>query len=96
LNGAKKVIGLEPFLKNFLLAQTNIEFNSLSDKITIHLAGCAASSRDVIVDPDFNSGYSSILNDFREGIRIPGLTLEDVLSHNDLLSDDSPTFKNGL
>jgi len=93
LNGAKKVIGLEPFVKNFLLAQTNIKFNSLSDKITIHLAGCVASTRDVIVDPFFNSGSSSILKDFREGIRVPVLTLEDVLSHNDLLNDDSTVLK---
>ena len=93
LRGANKVIGLEPFLKNFQLAQKNIKFNSLSDMITVHLAGCAASTRDVIVDPDFNSGSASILKDFKEGIRIPVLTLEDILSYNDLLNAESPILK---
>jgi hypothetical protein len=47
----------------------------------------------VIVDPDFNSGSASILKDFREGIRVPVLTLEDVLSYDDLLNGDSPILK---
>lgn len=93
LRGAKKVVGLEPFLKNFQLAQQNIECNNLSDKITVYLAGCAASTQGVIVDPDFNSGSASILKDFKEGIRIPVLTLEDILNHNDLLNADSPVLK---
>jgi FkbM family methyltransferase len=93
LRGAKKVVGLEPFLKNFQLAQQNIERNNLSDKITVYLAGCAARTQGVIVDPDFNSGSASILKDFKEGIRIPVLTLEDIWSHNDLLNADSPILK---
>ena len=93
LRGANKVVGLEPFLKNIQLAQKNIEFNNLSDKITVYLAGCAASTQGVIVDPDFNSGSASILKDFKEGIRIPVLTLEDILSYNDLLNADSPILK---
>jgi hypothetical protein len=47
----------------------------------------------VIVDPDFNSGSASILKDFKEGTRIPLLTLKDMLSHNDLLNADSPVLK---
>jgi FkbM family methyltransferase len=93
LSGAHKVIGLEPFPKNFLLAQQNIKLNSLSDKITVYLAGCAADNRDTIVDPDFNSGCTSILKDFKEGIKIPMLTLENVLSHNNLRNHDSYILK---
>jgi FkbM family methyltransferase len=93
LNGANKVIGLEPFPKNFQLAQKNIKFNHLSDKITVYLAGCAAYSRHMIVDPDFTSSSMSILKDFKEGIKIPMLTLENVLSHNNLLNYDSHILK---
>lgn len=93
LCGANKVIGLEPFPKNFQLAQKNIKFNRLSDKITVHLAGCAAYNRDMIVDPDFNSDGKTILKDFKKGIIIPTLTLENVLSHNNLLKYDSHILK---
>jgi FkbM family methyltransferase len=92
LSGANKVIGLEPFPKNFQLAQKNIKFNRLSDKITVYLAGCAADNRDTIVDPNFNSGCTSILKDFKEGIKIPMLTLGNILSRNNLL-EDSPILK---
>jgi FkbM family methyltransferase len=93
LSGAIKVIGLEPFPRNFQLAQKNIKLNRLSDKITVYLAGCAADNRDIIVDPDFDSGCMSILMDFKEGIKIPMLTLENVLSHNNLLDYDSHILK---
>jgi FkbM family methyltransferase len=93
LNGANKVIGLEPFPKNFQLAQKNIKFNHLSDKITVYLAGCAANNRYMIVDPDFNSSSMSILKDFKEGIEIPMLTLENVLINNNLLNYDSHILK---
>jgi FkbM family methyltransferase len=93
LSGANKVVGLEPFPKTFQLAQKNIRFNNLSDKITVYLAGCAADNRDMIVDPDFNSDGKNILKDFKKGIKIPMLTLENVLSHNNLLNYDSHILK---
>jgi FkbM family methyltransferase len=93
LRGASKVVGYEPFPKNFKLAQKNIKINSISDKITVYLAGCAADNRNMIVDPDFNSGGASILKNFREGIKIPVLTLENILNHNDSLNDDFPILK---
>jgi FkbM family methyltransferase len=93
LSGANKVIGLEPFPKNFLLAQENIKVNNLKDKITMYLAGCAADNRDKIVDPNFNSGCTSILRDFKRGIKIPMLTLDNVLHHDGLLHDDSSILK---
>jgi FkbM family methyltransferase len=93
LSGANKVIGFEPYPKNFQLAQKNIRSNSLSDKITVYLAGCAANNRDIIVDPNFNSGCRTILKDFKEGIKIPMLTLENILDHNNLLYDDSLVLK---
>ena len=93
LCGASKVVGFEPFPKNFQLAQKNIKLNSISDKITVYLAGCAADNRDTIVDPDFNGGGASILKDFGEGIKIPVLTLENILKYNDSLNDDFPILK---
>jgi FkbM family methyltransferase len=50
--GARKVIALEPFPKNFEIAQKNIALNSFTDKIELLNAGCCGgqSSKDMILD----------------------------------------------
>jgi FkbM family methyltransferase len=79
LNGATEVICLEPFPKNYELAEKNIKLNNFSKCVTLLLAGCSGSRNEVTIDPDFKSGNSSILKDFSKGIRVPLLTLEDIL-----------------
>lgn len=78
LQGAKKVIGLEPFPKNHELANKNIIANNLSDKITILLAGCSAEKRFITINPDYESNHESKLVEFQNGKQIPILTLEDL------------------
>ncbi|MGH9926963.1 MAG: FkbM family methyltransferase, partial [Nitrososphaeraceae archaeon] len=52
MNGAKKVIALEPFPKNFEIAQKNIAMNGFTDKVELLNAGCCGGhSKDVILDP---------------------------------------------
>jgi FkbM family methyltransferase len=93
LSGANKVIGLEPFPMNYQLAQKNIKLNGLSDMITVYLAGCASDNREMMIDPEFKSGCMSILRDFKGGVRIPMLTLENVLNNNIFLNDDASVLK---
>jgi FkbM family methyltransferase len=52
MNGAKKVIALEPFPKNFEIAQKNIALNGFTDKIELINAGCCGgqSSKDMVLD----------------------------------------------
>jgi FkbM family methyltransferase len=51
MNGAKKVIALEPFPKNFKIAQKNIAMNGFTDKIELFNAGrCGGHSKDIILD----------------------------------------------
>ncbi len=51
MNGAKKVIALEPYPKNFEIAQKNIAMNGFSDKIELINAGCCGGqSKDIILD----------------------------------------------
>lgn len=52
MRGARKVIALEPFPKNFEIAQKNIALNGFTDKIELINAGCCGgqSSKDMILD----------------------------------------------
>jgi len=79
LNGATKVISLEPFPKNYQLAEKNIKLNNFSSYVTLLLAGCSGNRNEITIDPDFKSGNSTILKEFKKGIKVPLLTLEDIL-----------------
>lgn len=59
LQGAKKVIALEPIPGNYEIAKRNIELNNLSDKITLLLAGCAASQGFTTISPFDSSSVTS-------------------------------------
>src|SRR5438132_253853 len=63
LQGAKKIIGLEPFPRNYELANKNIITNNLSDKITMILAGCSAEKRLITINPYYESNNE--MNNFR-------------------------------
>ena len=84
LNGAKKVIGIEPYPKNYKIANKNILSNNFSDRITLLLAGCAAKSGDIIINPEENSNIESILKESNQGIKIPLLTLEQIFDEYDI------------
>jgi FkbM family methyltransferase len=86
LKEANKVIGLEPFRKNYELARENIQLNDLDNRITVLLGGCASVTGDLIVDPNYPSILSSRLVAGSKGIRIPLLTLEEIIEKNKLVS----------
>ena len=93
-HGAYRVIGLEPFPRNYELAQKNIEYNKLSNKITIQLAGCGANNREISIDPVYERGIYSVLKDFDEGIKVPLLTLDNVLdTHKDVIGNTPVVLK---
>jgi FkbM family methyltransferase len=86
MRGAEKVIGLEPYPKNYNTAMRNIEINNLSDKVDVLLAGCASKSGHVLVDPEIASGYDTHLEyDSKGRIEVPLMTLEQILGTNNLL-----------
>lgn len=85
LRGADKVIGLEPFPKNYETAEKNVVLNNLSNKITILLSGCASKPGCVTVDPDYESSTASYLADgLKNGTNVPLLTLENLLDKNNI------------
>jgi FkbM family methyltransferase len=83
VRGASKVIALEPYPKNYELAKKNIEANGLSDRVVILLAGCASECGFITIDPN-ESGIFSPLIKSKHGIRVPLLTLENILNENSI------------
>lgn len=77
-NGAKKVIGIEPFPKNFELAIKNIELNKMKEKIVIVNAGCASKKGHVKIDPDICDTVSTV-GHVKKGYEIPLVTLEQII-----------------
>jgi FkbM family methyltransferase len=82
LRGADNVIGLEPFPRSYEMAVRNIQLNNLSNKVLILLAGCSARAGSIVIDPLHKSSTVSYLREFRQGITVPLMTLEDILNEN--------------
>jgi FkbM family methyltransferase len=93
LCGANKIICIEPFPKIYELAQKNTKLNNFSDKISVILAGCSNTRGKINIDPSYSKGTFSALKDFKEGIKVPLLTLQDILSEYNLPSDGSIILK---
>ena len=81
--GAKKVIAIEPYPKNFEMLEKNIEINHLEKLINIKLAGCASESSYITIDPNFKSTMRSNLKEFETGIKIPLVSLIDIIKDED-------------
>jgi len=79
LQGAKRVIGFEPFPKNHELAQKNVRENNFADKIIIKLAACYSKKGFITIDPNFQSNADSKLTEFESGIQVPLVTLKDII-----------------
>jgi FkbM family methyltransferase len=84
LRNASKVIGIEPFPKNYRAAEKNIEVNGFANKITLQLAGCNDSGGAITIDPHYESEGRSTLVNSKQGVKIPLFTLRDILSQNNV------------
>jgi FkbM family methyltransferase len=78
MNGAKKVIALEPFPKNFEVAQKNIALNGFIDKIELLNAGCEGQSKDMVLDASAE-GASCQTMQSGSGINIHFYTLQELV-----------------
>lgn len=85
--GAKKVIAVEPYKKNFDLAKKNIQVNDFGDKIELLLAGCAAKTGFITIDPQHEVSVESVLEDNQNGIKVPLVTLEDIVKRFEIPPD---------
>jgi FkbM family methyltransferase len=88
LKGAARVIGLEPFPHNYEIAKKNIESNNLSTRVSLSLAGLGARTENIFISPDYSSDEGSQASNSGEGVKIPMLTLEDIIKRYNLSSSD--------
>lgn len=79
IRGAKRVIAIEPYPKNFQRLKENIKVNNFSTIISPKLAGCSSKSSQITIDPDYNSSMRSHLQEFKMGVKIPLITLYEIL-----------------
>lgn len=81
LRGAKKIIGVEPFPKNFQLAKKNIQLNDFSDRVELLLGGLSSKTGFITIDPNYDSNVDSKLEAFEYGISIPLFTLQSIVNN---------------
>lgn len=93
LRGARKIIAIEPFPKNYDAAKKNIEVNGFTDKTSLKLSGCAAKRGNINIDPLYRSDHSSRLVDFGQGVKIPLVTLRDILDENKVSEEEKMVLK---
>ena len=82
---AKKVIALEPYIKNFTIAKENIETNNLSDKIEFLLAACSNKSGNTRISEAGNNVFMP-LEMSNTGTVIELMRLEDIVSKYQIVS----------
>lgn len=85
LNGAKKVIGVEPFPKNFDTANRNIKENNLENKIEIIQAGCSTKSGKIRINND--KGVESKIEKSKIGDEIEVISIKDIIKKYNVPSD---------
>ncbi|HVA82971.1 MAG TPA: FkbM family methyltransferase [Candidatus Aquilonibacter sp.] len=78
LNGARHVYSIEPYPYSFEIAKKNIKANGLSKKVTLLNQCCGAKSGVITVDEKFQNDERSPMIKFRNGKRIPIVTLEEI------------------
>ena len=81
--GAKKVIGIEPFPKNFSLAQKNIEQNQMNEKIKMINAGCSSTKGFIRIDSDVFDTTSTISSS-SNGQEIPLITINEIIQDHQI------------
>ena len=83
LKGAKKIIAVEPFPKNFEVLEKNILENNFNDFIIPILAACSSSKKELLIHPDLDNGMRSVVHEHPNGFKISTITLEQIIKDFD-------------
>tara|TARA_B110000438_G_C15791920_1_gene641085 strand:- start:1003 stop:1971 length:969 start_codon:yes stop_codon:yes gene_type:complete len=81
--GAKNVIGVEPFPKNFNLAKKNILKNKMQENIKLIQSGCSSKSGFIKIDAE-KCDTISTMQENQKGIKIPIITIEQIIKENNV------------
>jgi FkbM family methyltransferase len=84
LNGAKKVISLEPYPLNHKIAEKNFFDNNLNNKIKLLLAGYSSTCKDITIDPT-RKGITAKLEEVNKGKIIPTFNLKTLIEKYEIV-----------
>lgn len=84
LNGAQKVIAVEPFPKSFNYLEENIKLNGVENKVSLVNAAITSFNGIIHLNPDIEDSTTLIAKDIINGKEISTLTLTDLVNQYDL------------
>ena len=87
LNGAKKVIGVEPFPRNFEMALKNVSENNLQEKIELVMESCSSQEGKITIDTSSGGSVDDIIKETKTGFEIPLTTLEGIIKKYNIPKD---------
>ena len=79
LNGANRIISLEPYPFTYKVARKNIKLNGLDRKVTLINQACMAKSGRIAIDPDFQNNDRNAIKYFKKGKEIRITTLDKLV-----------------
>jgi FkbM family methyltransferase len=101
LNGARRVIALEPYPRVCSIAQANVRMNGFEGIIEVHQMGCAGVDGSVTLNPDVQSTGRSGLLPSTEGmslrlVSLPTLVREFHIEDGSILKIDCEGCEYGV
>lgn len=85
LNGAKHVVGLEPYPFTYNVAKMNVRSTGLAPKITLLNQACRSREGTTIIDSNFQNNDRHALKHFRNGKRIKVNSLAGILRDHHII-----------
>ena len=84
LKGAAKVISLEPFPKNYEIANKNIYKNNFENIVVLLNAACAKENGFIKINSDY-VGSDNIAKNEKLGVEIPTMNLENLVNYYNVI-----------
>jgi FkbM family methyltransferase len=70
LQGAQKVVALEPYPANYQIASRNVKVNNLEDKIRLLFAGCSGKTQTITLDNHFLKKQENCFYKLHDGTQV--------------------------
>ena len=84
LKGATKVISLEPFPKNYEIANKNICKNNFENTVILLNAACTQENGFIKINSDYG-GSDNIAKNEKLGVEIPTMNLENLVNYYNVI-----------
>lgn len=100
LNGAKRIVSLEPYPYTYNVAKENIKLNGLAGKVALINQACGARKGWVVIDPAFQNNDRNSIKHFSKGKTVKVTTLDELVKrygiHDAVLKIDCEGYEYGI